>query len=109
MATKCDLVMWSDAVPITIARGLVIPNQPVVHNAPVEDGYVCVQVDSVEQKWKEVALPVPTQEMFVLDDTRESFIQWPKNQIILDKVMSKLSISLVTLKTDLFKYLRIRF
>ena len=68
-----------------------------------------MQVDSVEPKWTEVALPIPTQEMFVLDDTCESFIQWPKNQIILDKVMSKLSISLVTFKTDLFQYLRIRF
>ena len=95
-------------MPVIVARGLVIPNQPVVHNAPVQDGFACVQVDYVEAKWNEVTLPIPAQDMFILDDARQSFIQWPKNQIILDKVMSKLSISLVTFKTDLFKYLRIR-
>ena len=63
----------------------------------------------MEQQWLRLALLVQTEEMFVMDDTRESFIQWLKNQIILDKVMSKLSISLVTFKTDLFKYLRIHF
>jgi hypothetical protein len=96
-------------VPITVGKGLVIPNQSIVHNAPVGRGYVCVQVDSVEEQWLRLALPVPTEDLFVMDDTRESFIQWPKNQIILDQVISKLSISLVTLKTDLFKYLKIKF
>ena len=96
-------------MPITVGKGLVIPNQSIVHNAPVGCGYVCVQVDSVEEQWRRLALPVPTDDLIVMDDTRESFIQWPKNQIVLDQVISKLSISLVTLKTDLFKYLKINF
>ena len=74
MATKCDLIIWSGTVPITIGKGLVTPNQSIVHNAPVRRGYVCVQVDSVEKQWLRVPLPVPTEEMHVMDDTRESFI-----------------------------------
>ena len=37
-----------------------------------------------------IPLPVPTEEHRVLDDVRSSFIQWPKINIILDKVISKI-------------------
>jgi hypothetical protein len=104
VATKCDLIIWSGAVPVTVAKGLVIPGQTLVHHAPVGRGYACVQIDSVVSEWRRIPLPVPTEDMLVVDDIRESFIQWPKNQIILDQVISKLSISLVTFKTALFKY-----
>jgi hypothetical protein len=60
----------------------------------------------LQSEWRRIPLPVPTENMLVVDDIRESFIQWPKNQIILDQVISKLSISFVTFKTALFKYLK---
>ena len=93
-------------MPITVAKGLVHPGQTLVHHAPVGRGYACVEIDSVVSEWRKIPLPVPTEDMLVVDDIRESFIQWPKNQIILDQVISKLSISLVTFKTALFKYLK---
>ena len=93
-------------MPITVAKGLVMPEQTMVHHAPVGRGYACVQIDSVVSEWCRIPLPVPTEHMLVVDDIRESFIQWPKNQIILDQVISKLSISLVTFKIALFKYFK---
>lgn len=71
-------------MPITVAKGLVIPGQTLVHHAPVGRGYACVEIDFVVEEWRRIPLPFPTEDKLVVDDIRESSIQCPKNQIILD-------------------------
>jgi hypothetical protein len=79
-ARACDLVLWQGAIPLTVAKGIVHPG------AGGRPDHVPVQVDLVMEGWTRVPLPVPTEEMTVLDDARGSIIQWPQTQIMLDQV-----------------------
>ncbi|XP_078152558.1 uncharacterized protein LOC144547729 [Carex rostrata] len=40
--------------------------------------------------WGRIPLPVPTEDMLVLDDARAEVVQWPKSQIILDQTRRNL-------------------
>ena len=85
-ATKCDLVLYG-TTPITIAKGMV---HPPAAGVPVRPNHLLVTIDKITQDWAaKIPLPVPEDGLLVLDDTRAETVQWPKNQIILDKVISK--------------------
>lgn len=102
-ATKCKLVIWVGAVPITIAKGLVRPTPTDVDHDQLGPDNAFVEVDLVMKEWSHTPLPVPNEGMYTLDDARMSTIPWPKNQIMFDEVISKQSISFVTFKSALLK------
>ena len=86
-ATKYDLVLCHGTTPITIDKGMVYPPAAGV---PVRSNHLHVTVDKITQEWAlYIPLPVPGDGVLVLDDARAEIVQWPKNQIILDKVISK--------------------
>lgn len=82
-----------------VAKGVVHPLAKSVHNTPLRPDHACVQVELVVDGWQRVPLPVPTDDAFVLDDARMSFVQWPKSQIVLDQVIHK--------KIHLFCYIQL--
>ena len=69
---------------------MIHPQTGTSHNARLQPDCISVQVDLVMPGYANIPLPVPTEEHRVLDDVRSSFIQWPKINIILDKVISKI-------------------
>ena len=69
---------------------MIHPQTGTSHNARLQPDCISVQVDLVMPGYANIPLPVPTEEHCVLDDVRSSFIQWPKINIILDKVISKI-------------------
>ena len=86
-ATKCDLVLCHGTTPIIIAKGIV---HPPAAGVLVRPDHLRVTIDKITQEWAaKIPLPVPEDGLLVLDDSRAETVQWPKNQIILDKVISK--------------------
>ena len=86
-ATECDLVIFFGPTPTTLAKDMVHPPQA---GAQLRPNHLRVTVDRITQEWAaKIPLPVPDDDMVVLDDARHGIVQWPKNQIILDKVISK--------------------
>ena len=86
-ATDCELVIFFGATPTTLAKGMVHPPKA---DDQLKPNHLKVTVDKVTHEWaKRIPLPVPADDMAVLDDARHEVVQWPKNQIILDKVISK--------------------
>lgn len=102
-AKKCELVFWVGTRPVTIGKGLVEPRPTDVDPDQLGPDNALVHVDSVVKEWAHIPLPVPNEGMYTLDDARTSTIPWPKNQIILDQVISKQSISFLTFKSALLK------
>lgn len=90
-ATACELVLWLGSKPLIVAKGMVHPAADKVHNEQLLPGHAAVQIDNVVEGWEHVPLPVqrPENGMLYVEDARLSFVQWPKNQIILDQVMHK--------------------
>ena len=90
-ATACELVLWLGSNPLIVAKGMVHPAADEVHNEHLLPGHAAIQIDNVVEGWERVPLPVQIIEngMLCVDDARLSFVQWPKNQIILDQVMHK--------------------
>jgi hypothetical protein len=102
-AKKCELVIWSGAVPVTVAKGVVEPRPTDVDPDQLGPDNALVRVEVVMKEWTHMPLPVPNEQMYTLDDVRMATIPWPKNQIILDQVIFKQSISFVTFKSALLK------
>jgi hypothetical protein len=103
IAKKCELVIWVGTVAVTIGKGLVQPRPTDVDHDQLGPNNALVQVDLVMKEWTHIPLPVPNEGMYTLDDAWMSTIPWPKNQIILDQIISKQSISFVTFKSALLK------
>ena len=85
-ASNCDLVMYLGTT-MTLAKGIVHPPAADVQLRP---DHLRVFIDKIVTDWAaKIPLPVREDDKTVLDDARHSFVQWPKNQIILHKVISK--------------------
>lgn len=92
MPTSCRLLVRcarSDGADGTeeAAWGLVHPQSTgqMVHNSPLLTGYAKVSVDEVLEQFHEFTLPVtPNEDMIKLHDAKGSFIQWPKDDILID-------------------------
>nr|ABA95450.2 transposon protein, putative, CACTA, En/Spm sub-class [Oryza sativa Japonica Group] len=55
-----------------------------VHGADLLAGYAKVSIDTVKDTWSGYPLPVaPNDEIMTLGDARKTFIQWPKEDIVV--------------------------
>lgn len=70
------------------AQGMVYPKgDGMCHNVPLRIGHVKVQVDLVKEDMCGVPLPVPPEDdILILKQAKNYFIQWPKIGVVLDKV-----------------------
>jgi len=94
--------MYFGTTPLTIAKGIVYP--PAAGDQ-LRPNYLRVAIEKITQDWAvRIPLPVPVDEMVVLDDARYSTVQWPKNQIILDNVR-KLQINGISYSNHSFQIL----
>lgn len=70
-----------------MARGTVfpsiLPGAAMVHGEQIAPNNVKVCVDDVVSDYKTTPLPVPCSEHKLVGDANGSFIQWPKNLILL--------------------------
>ncbi|KAK9056921.1 hypothetical protein SSX86_024286 [Deinandra increscens subsp. villosa] len=82
---RCDLLFPHDpSDKLKIGRGLVYPTSVrILHGCQMNDGFVKVQVDTIEISYEK--LPVHpmtrTDEIKCIGDTRNQFVQWPRNAI----------------------------
>jgi len=84
-ATACDLVLFSGTT--SIAKGMV---HPPAAGDQLMPNHLRVTVDRITEEWAvKIPLPVPEEDKFLLEDALHATVQWPKNNIILEKVISK--------------------
>lgn len=87
--TPCDLVIFENKVGVTVAKGMVYPppkGDDTIHHDKLHSNNVKVQVDLVSEGFGDIPLPIQNDEMHYLKDALNSFTQWPKIGVILDKV-----------------------
>ena len=76
--TPCSIITGSySTLLIELAQGIVQPRDKECHTVPVQDGYVVVKIDFVNQNKKYIALPIPLPEadIYTLGDARIMLIQ----------------------------------
>ncbi|XP_074270548.1 uncharacterized protein LOC141594390 [Silene latifolia] len=82
--TKCRLTCVHDGVIFNVAEATVYPNEDdteLVHGTPLLVGNVRVSIDKVLEGT--APLPVPTEFLERVADAAESFVQWPKELIVI--------------------------
>ena len=88
--SPCYLTFKFGEEHIKIANARVWPwkEDETVHCVPLLEDHMKVQVDSVvDDMYLKFPLPTKVNKDFVkIEDTFGSFIQWPKDSIILDEV-----------------------
>ncbi|KAM0019585.1 putative papain-like cysteine peptidase superfamily [Helianthus debilis subsp. tardiflorus] len=86
---KCELLdPYDKGAPTVIGMGRVHPSpERIIHNGPMIDGFVKVQIDRVVDGCEEIRLLpescIPGAVEF-LEDAKGSFIQWPAKSIKFD-------------------------
>ncbi|KAK1424272.1 hypothetical protein QVD17_19597 [Tagetes erecta] len=84
---RCDLLFpYESSLKITVGKGLVYPiSNRTLHGNTIREGYVKVQVDTINVDYEKLPLPleISTDEVIYLCDARSEFIQWPLNAIKL--------------------------
>ncbi|PWA27318.1 hypothetical protein CTI12_AA627770 [Artemisia annua] len=94
----CDLLWpYSSGPECRVARGKVYPTRDArLHGSFISEGYVKVQVDTVEDAFKAIPVPKTTETVSVLEHTILEFIEWPrkKNQDAPNKLTMSLCESL---------------
>ena len=75
---------------VIVARGTVFPSNSeggnMIHNNPVTAQNVRVSVDNVVPEFQLTPLPVPCSEHETVGNAEGSFVQWPKELVILGQV-----------------------
>ena len=75
---------------VVVARGTVFPTNNeggnMIHNNPVATQNVRVSVDDVVPEFQMTPLPVPCSEHETIGNAEGSFVQWPKELVILGQV-----------------------
>ena len=85
---------WGQVYPAT--QGLMI------HNTPVLSQNAKVTVDGVHELFMSIPLPLPpTEEVTTLLGAKGTFIQWPKEDIILDEPKKTMTLPSQALTSDL--------
>ncbi|XP_074283488.1 uncharacterized protein LOC141608036 [Silene latifolia] len=82
--TKCRLTCVHDGVIFNVAEATVYPNEDdteLVHGTPLLVGNVRVSIDKVLEGT--APLPVPTEFLERVADAAGSFVQWPKELIVI--------------------------
>ena len=59
----------------------------VVHGVTLKPGFARVSIDFVSDKYRDLALPEPTEEFKTLGDAKDSTVMWPESWIeLVEKV-----------------------
>ncbi|XP_052733477.1 uncharacterized protein LOC128196482 [Vigna angularis] len=75
----CQLYIFSDTGTMLVARGTVYETTTVVLGVQLVEDEVKVTVDEVVVP--DVALPMPTDEIFTMEEAFKSFVAWPKHLV----------------------------
>lgn len=83
----------SDKGKVVVARGTVFPSSSqgsnLVHGNPMAAHNVKVSVDDVVAEFQQTPLPVRSIEHEKVGDAAGSFVQWPKDLVMLGQVIIK--------------------
>ena len=75
---------------VIVARGTVFPSNNegsnMIHNNPIIAQNVRVSIDDVVPEFQLTPLPVPCSEHETIGNAEGSFVQWPKELVILGQV-----------------------
>ena len=87
LPASCELLAVDGNYKFPCAKAMVHSiGSGVCHSVPVKENHVKVLVDQVKSYFANYPLPVPNEEMRELGEARNSFIQWPRNAIVLTEV-----------------------
>ncbi|WOH15073.1 hypothetical protein DCAR_0934608 [Daucus carota subsp. sativus] len=72
---------------VVVARGTVFPSNNeggnLIHNNPIAPQNIRVSVDDVVPEFQQAPLPVPCNEHETIGNAEGSFVQWPKDLVML--------------------------
>ncbi|KAL8133553.1 hypothetical protein AgCh_008861 [Apium graveolens] len=100
--TLCRLcVIYPERGKVVAARGTLFPtnNQgEIIHNNPIAPQNVRVSVDDVITEYQLTPLPVPCYEHETIGNAAGSFVQWPKDLVMLgqDPILEKKKLHEIT-------------
>ena len=87
--TLCRLcVLHPEKGRVVAARGTLFPtnNGEMIHNNPIAPQNVRVSVDDVITEYQLTPLPMPCDEHETVGNATGSFVQWPKDLVMLGQV-----------------------
>ncbi|GKD93653.1 hypothetical protein Tco_1373490, partial [Tanacetum coccineum] len=81
----CDLLWPYGPDEFRVAIGKVYPTRDAtLHGSSMSEGYIKVQVDTVEDAYKAIPVPKTTEKVSLLEHTILEFIEWPRKKIKLE-------------------------
>ncbi|KAJ9548635.1 hypothetical protein OSB04_021178 [Centaurea solstitialis] len=96
LPAPCELLAVDGNYKFPCAKGMVHPmGDGLCHSSPIKANYMKVQVDQVKNYFAYYPLPVPNEEMTQLGQARNSFIQWPRDAIVLTRVSKSQHVDVV--------------
>lgn len=87
--TPCSLVTTRGGYQMKVAKGLVYPQQTILHSVPILFGYAVVKVEMVIDDAKDIELvPLPNDEIRTLGEAILQRIPWKRSGIVVNHTSS---------------------
>ncbi|KAG2561432.1 hypothetical protein PVAP13_8KG213701 [Panicum virgatum] len=88
--TPCSLVTTRGGYQMEVAKGLVYPQQTILHSVLILFGYAVVKVEMVIDDAKDIELvPPPNDEIRTLGEAILQRIQWKRSCIVVNRISSE--------------------